>query len=128
MARKSYRRHRRGGSSPNPSSYSSAASYGMAVNGPVDSQMKNSLMSDGSNGQSQSTISVGVQGQNIGFSNQLYKAGGRRGKMSRKKRGGFWGSVINQAVVPFSILGMQQTYGRKRRGGKKTRRHSNRRR
>jgi len=128
MARKSYRRHRRGGSSPNPSSYSSATGYGMAVNGPVDSQMKNSLMSDGSNGQSPSTVSVGVQGQNIGYSNQLYKTGGRRGMMSRKKRGGIWGPVINQAIVPFSILGMQQTYGRKKRGGKKTRRNSNRRR
>ena len=43
MARKSYRRHSRrhtrGGSAPNPSSYSSGSSYGMAVNGPVDSQI-----------------------------------------------------------------------------------------
>jgi hypothetical protein len=47
---------------------------------------------------------------------------------TKSRRGGFLGSLINQAIVPFSILGMQQTYGRKRRGGKKTRRHSNRRR
>jgi len=131
MARKSYRRHRRGGANnlaPNPSSYSSAAGYGVAVNGPVDSQIKNALMTDGSNGQSPSITSVGVQGQNIGLSNQLYKTGGRRGKMSRKKRGGLWGQVINQAIVPFGILGMQQTYGRKKRGGKKTRRNTKRRR
>lgn len=43
--------------------------------------------------------------------------------MSRKsRRGGFLGSLINQAIVPFSILGLQQTY-RKKRGGKHTRKH-----
>jgi hypothetical protein len=42
--------------------------------------------------------------------------------MARKtKRGGFLGSLINQAIVPFSILGLQQTY--KKRGGKHTRKH-----
>jgi hypothetical protein len=93
----------------------------MAVNGPVDSQITNSLTTSGSNGQSPATTSVGVQGQNVGIpANQLMK-GGRRRKMSSKRRGGFWGHVINQAVVPFSILGMQQTYKRKKRGGKKTR-------
>jgi hypothetical protein len=99
----------------------------MAVNGPVDSQINNSLTTSGSNGQSPSTTSVGVQGQNVGVpSNQLMK-GGRRSKMSNKRRGGFWGHVINQAVVPFSILGMQQTYGRKKRGGR-TRKNSSRKR
>jgi hypothetical protein len=128
MARKSYRKHRRGGSAPSTSSYSSAAGYGVAVNGSVDSQMKNSLTSSGSNGQSPATTSVGVQGQNVGIpANQLMK-GGRRGKTTRKRRGGLWGHVINQAVVPFSILGMQQTYGRKKRGGRNTRRRGSRRR
>jgi hypothetical protein len=49
--------------------------------------------------------------------------------MSRKtaRRGGFLGQLVNQAIVPFSILGMQQTYRRKRQGGKKTRRHGRRR-
>ena len=43
--------------------------------------------------------------------------------MSRKSRkGGFLGSLLNQAIVPFSILGLQQTYKRKR-GGKHTRKH-----
>ena len=43
---------------------------------------------------------------------------------SRKKRGGFWGSmgsIINQAIVPFSILGMQQTYRKKSHGGTRRR-------
>ena len=123
MARKSYRRHSRrhtrGGSAPDPSSYSSGSSYGMAVNGPVDLQIKNSLTTSGSNGQSPSISSVGVQGQNVGIpANQMMK-GGRRGKISRKRRGGLLGPLVNQAVVPLSILGMQQTYGRKKRGGRK---------
>ena len=55
--------------------------------------------------------------------------GGSRRKRSggtRKKRGGFWGSmgsIINQAIVPFSILGMQQTYRKKSSGGTRRRRH-----
>lgn len=53
--------------------------------------------------------------------------------MSRKtksRRGGFLGSLINQAIVPFGILGLQQTYRkkggkytRKSKGGKKSRRY-----
>jgi hypothetical protein len=30
--------------------------------------------------------------------------------------------IINQAIVPFTLLGMQQTYRKKHRGGRKTRR------
>ena len=37
---------------------------------------------------------------------------------SRGKSGGFFGSVINQAIVPFSLLAMQQSYRKK--GGRKT--------
>ena len=40
----------------------------------------------------------------------------RKGK-SKSRRGGFLGSLINNAIVPFSILGLQQTY-RKKTGGK----------
>lgn len=57
---------------------------------------------------------------------------GRRGLMSRSRgrrhsrmlggsrriRGGFMGSVINQAVVPLALLGLQQTYGRRGTGFK----------
>jgi hypothetical protein len=28
--------------------------------------------------------------------------------------GGFWGAVLEQAIVPLTLLGIQQTYGRKR--------------
>ena len=37
---------------------------------------------------------------------------------SRGKSGGFFGSVLNQAIVPFSLLAMQQSYRKK--GGRKT--------
>jgi hypothetical protein len=123
MARKvSYRRkshkygrkHRGGSNAPNPSSYSSASSYGMAVNGSGDSQF-NRVFGNGGN----SNIITGLQGQNAGLPPTLaQRAGGKR----RSKKGGFWGQVINQAVVPFGILGLQQTYRRKRHNGGKTHR------
>jgi len=115
MARKSRsrsRRYRGGAGSPDPSSYSSGASYGVAVNGPtVEDQFNRTFMGTGP------ATYRGVQGQMTG------------GKRSR--RGGFlgaMGSVVNQAIVPFSILGMQQTYRKKHHGGRKSRRNSRRRR
>jgi hypothetical protein len=41
-------------------------------------------------------------------------------KVKKSRRGGFLGSLVNQAVVPFSILAAQQTY-KKKNGGKRTR-------
>jgi hypothetical protein len=43
----------------------------------------------------------------------------RGGRKSRKA--GSLGSLVNQAVVPFSILALQQSY-RKKHGGRRTRR------
>ena len=107
MARKYLSRRHRGGSAPNPSSYSSGATYGMAVNGTVNSQFGRVFDQNGPNGSMQSNTSVGAQGQ-------------RAGRRSRARRGGLWGQVINQAIVPFGLLAAQQTY-RKRRGGRKSR-------
>jgi hypothetical protein len=48
-----------------------------------------------------------------------------RKNMTRSKKnckGGFLGSVINQAVVPLSILSLQQSYRRRKHGGTKKRR------
>jgi hypothetical protein len=52
-------------------------------------------------------------------------AGSRRKRHggTRKKRGGFWGQIINQAIVPFGLLGLQQIYGRRKKGGGKTKKH-----
>lgn len=101
-SRKGSRRHRRGGNagSAYPTSYSDSQSYMRATVGSGDQQWNN-VFKQGTPGQS-NTI-VGLQGQ---------KAGSRH-KKRRSKKGGFWGSVINQAIVPFGILGLQQTYGRK---------------
>ena len=117
------RRHRKGGANaPDPSSYSSASTYGMAVNGSGDSQYNRVFSNSSPDAQFPSNTIVGVQGQNVGYSPSTQKAGGRR----RKRRGGFWGPIVNQAVVPFGILGMQQTYRRKKYGGSKSRRHRRR--
>jgi len=110
MARKhsNKRRHRGGAGAPNPSSYSSAATYGEAVNGSVDSQLTRAFANN------QGNTSVGVQGQRAGSK--------RRHGGSRRKRGGFWGQVFSEALAPFTILGLQQTY-RSKKGGKRTRKH-----
>jgi len=117
--RKSHRRKHRGGSAPNSSSYSSATTYGGVVNGSGDSQFNRVFSQTGMDGRSQSNTIIGVQGQNAGIPPSLaQRAGGRR----RSKKGGFWGEVINQAIVPFGILGLQQTYRRKKSVGGKTHR------
>jgi hypothetical protein len=116
--RKSHRRHRGGSVAPNPSSYSSATTYGGVVNGSVDSQF-NRVFGSGGN----SNILTGAQGQNSGVSPMVAQKAGRRHNSRRNKRGGFFGQVINQAIVPFGILGLQQTYGRKsHHSGRKTHR------
>jgi hypothetical protein len=94
----------------------------MAVNGSGDSQFNRVFSQSGMDSRSQSNTIVGVQGQNAGIPATLaQKAGGKR-----SKKGGFWGQIINQAVVPFGILGLQQTYKGKRSGGGKTRRYRRR--
>jgi hypothetical protein len=131
MARKhtkrSLRRHRKGGAgAPDPSTYSSAATYGLAVNGSGDTQYNNVFSQSGPDAQFPSNQSIGLQGQNLGYpaSATMQKAGAKR--KGKSKKGGFWGQILNQAVVPFSILGLQQTYRSKkqsRKNGLKTRKN-----
>ena len=113
MSRKSHRKrsnHRRGGSgAANPSSYDSASTYMRATVGTGNQQYDNVFES--SKNSSNSNSIVGLQGQRAG------KRGG-----TKKRRGGYWSQVINQAIIPFTLLGLQQTYRRKK-GGRKTRRH-----
>jgi hypothetical protein len=45
------------------------------------------------------------------------------GIKNRSKRAGSLAGLINQAIVPFGILGLQQTYRRHKRGGKRTRKN-----
>ena len=124
------RRHRsrsrgmRGGSNGN---YTSGSTYGSYVNGTSDSQFARTFDTTGPYASRVGTQYVGAQGQNAqqpgvptAQNLSLVQSAGKRRK---SRRGGFLGEVISQAVVPFSILGLQQTYRKKRTGGRKTRRH-----
>ncbi len=126
MARYRSRRQRSRSRKMRGGSYSSASSYGQYVNGSGASQWSRTMDQSGPYGQIQGNVIIGAQGQNVAPTSQIptagqlalvQKAGGRR------RRGGFLGEVVNQAVVPLTILGMQQTYRRKRGGKRKTRRH-----
>ena len=129
------RRHKmRGGNGPSP--YSSASSYSSYVNGSENSQYDRVFSQSGSYGSVPGNTSIGAQGQNanmIGTPNanslSLIQSAGsrhrhRRGRhhFTKKRRGGFLGQVINQAVVPFGILGMQQSYRRNKSQRSKSRR------
>ena len=43
--------------------------------------------------------------------------GGKRRNKSRAKKGGYWGAVLEQAVVPLTLLGLQQKFGTRRNQG-----------
>jgi hypothetical protein len=111
-------------------SYDSAASFGQFVNGSTNAQFDRTLGVQGPYGQVQGNVIIGAQGQNVQPAsmmptqenlNRIQSAGRRR------RRGGFLGEVINQAVVPFALVGMQNTYRRKRGGrSRRTRRHRRR--
>lgn len=119
MVKHSRRRSYRGGSG-----YTSGSSYGEYVNGSPDAQFSRTFDQSGPYGGRVGSEYVGAQGQWASQPNtptasnlSLIQSAGRR----RKKRGGFpIGSIINQAVVPFSLLGLQQTYRRKKHGGRKS--------
>jgi hypothetical protein len=118
------RRHRSRSRSRNLSggAYSSAATYGEYVNGGVDTQYNRVFDQAGAYGQIPGNVIIGAQGQNLPSTSQiptqsqmnLIQSAGRK-----HRKGGFLGEVVNQALVPASILGIQQTYRKK--GGKKHR-------
>ena len=123
MAKQRSRRHRsrrmRGGGG--------ATGFGESMYGNVDAQYNRVFGPEYPDVKSNTII--GAQGQglpstaSIPSASQLSLAqgGGRR-----RRRGGFLGEVVNQAIVPLALLGMQQTYRRKRGGRRHTRRHSRR--
>jgi hypothetical protein len=113
-------------------SYTSGSTYGSYVNGTGNEQFARTFDINGQYGARPGAEYVGAQGQ---WSQQpntptaqnlaLIQSAGKRRKNRNSRRGGFLelGGVINQAIVPFSILGMQQTYRKKSHGGRRTRRH-----
>jgi len=109
--------------------YTSASSYGSYVNGDPASQFSRTFDQSGPYGGRVGSEYVGAQGQWAGQPNtptdaqlSLIQSAGRR----RKKRGGFLGPVINQGIVPFTLLGLQQTYRNKKHGGRKSRKNRTR--
>ena len=95
-----------GGGFADPASYSSGTSYADAIFGSGQSQfdrMQSSL----------SNVITGVQGQSAGAK--------RNRSQKRSKSGGFWGHLVNQAIVPTTIFGLQQTYRRKSNKSRSTR-------
>ena len=118
------RSRRMGGGNGN---YTSGSSYGTYVNGSGNSQFARTFDASGPYANRVGSEYVGAQGQNsyqVGVpSTQNLSLIQSAGKRRKSRRGGFFGEVINQAVVPFALLGLQQTYRKKRTGGKKTRRH-----
>jgi hypothetical protein len=110
--------------------YTSASTYGTYVNGTAGSQYNRVFDQAGAYGQIPGNVLIGAQGQNVTPVSRMptsaelslvQKAGKRR-----HRRGGFLGEVVNQAIVPFTLLGMQQTYRRKRGGKRHTRKRSRR--
>ena len=43
--------------------------------------------------------------------------GGKRRGCKRNKKGGYWGAVLEQAIVPLTLLGLQQSVGTRRNHG-----------
>ena len=126
------RRHsrgKRGSRKMRGGSYTSGSTYGSYVNGSGDSQFARTFDSTGPYAARAGAEYVGAQGQNAQQfgtpSAQNLSLIQSAGKRRKSRRGGFLelGGVINQAIVPFSILGMQQTYRKKSHGGRRTRRH-----
>jgi hypothetical protein len=117
-----HKRKMRGGNGSSP--YSSASSYNSYVNGTENSQYDRVFSQSGPYASVQGNMSIGAQGQNanlVGAPNAsslaLIQSAGTKRKHKRvhrtkKRRGGFIGQVINQAIVPFTLLGMQQKYRR----------------
>ena len=121
------RRHRSRSRRMRGGSYTSGSTYGSYVNGSGDSQFARTFDTTGPYASRVGAEYVGAQGQNVqqpgvptAQNLALIQSAGKR---RRSRRGGFFGEVINQAIVPFGLLGLQQTYRKKRSGGKKTRRH-----
>ena len=41
----------------------------------------------------------------------------QKGGKRRAKKGGYWGAVLEQAIVPLTLLGLQQSVGTRRNNG-----------
>ena len=131
MGKRHSRKHIKGGS------YSSASSYNVAVNGDANAQFDRTFSQTGPYASVPGNTIIGAQGQNsnvVGVPKDLsliQSAGSRKRRHrsskthkshkshTKKARGGFIGPLVNDAIVPFGIMAMQQNYkkDKKLRGG-----------
>lgn len=126
MAKKSRvtrrRRTRRNRRSQRGGNYTSGSTYGTYVNGSGNSQFDRTFSSTGEFANRVGADYVGAQGQGMNLAGNptaqnlsLIQSAGRRQRMRGmrgSKRGGFFGAVLSEAIVPATILGLQQSYGR----------------
>jgi hypothetical protein len=119
--RTTYRK--KGGNVGTTVNYGNASNWMLSTVGTKDQQYNNVFDSSKPYSNYGNTI-VSLDGK--------HHAGGRRirNRISNRRgkgRGGNLAQVINQAVVPFGLLGLQQSYRRKnssKKGGGRTRRYS----
>ena len=98
--RKSHKRVHRGGAT-------SAASHAMSVVGGPEEQMNAHASSGG-----QTSNHAQPDTKLIQSAGRRRRNHSKRNHSKRHKRGGILGHVVNQAIVPLSILAMQQRYRR----------------
>lgn len=101
------RRKMRGGQA----AYSSASSYGGYVNGSGDSQWNRVFTGDAPTPYGNEI--VGAQGQNSMIPASVNSSGVLKGGKRRSRKGGYWAQVINQALVPFGLWGLQNRYAKR---------------
>jgi len=125
------RRHHRGGSYFQPASYSSSGegnAASMTANFGDLSRQSSTVGAMPYSNNTLTAIKANVVPNATSLSSVQSLSGGRRrrGRHSRKGRGGnvALGAVVSQAIVPFSLLGVQNRFGN--RGSCSRRRHSRR--
>lgn len=98
----------------------SAAEYMLKTVGDGDTQFNNVFGPENTT-QSNNIVPLNLNELKGGKKSRKSSACKKGGKKSKK--GGYWSQVINQAMVPFALLGLQQTYNRRNNSNNKTRRN-----
>jgi len=91
-----------------------ASEWQMKNVGPMDLQVSNANNSPASNALLITHADGSIQRSQADIKPPAGMMGGRKRK-GRGKKGGFFGQLISQALVPLGLLGMQQTYGKRSR-------------
>lgn len=91
-----------------------ASEWQMKNVGPMDLQISNANNSPASNALLITHADGSIQRSQSDIPAPACMKGGRKRK-GRGKKGGFLGQLINQALVPFGLLGMQHAYGKRSR-------------